>query len=81
VLAVIAFNLTRAAAALSGPALAKATTGTIRRTLIGVPARIARSARPLTLHSNQLALANPLDRTVHPDLRTTTDQLTDRPQT
>src|SRR6476619_6269475 len=50
VLAVVAFNLTRAAAALSGPALAKATTGTIRRTLIGVPARIAGSARTLTLH-------------------------------
>jgi len=50
VLAVIAFNLTRAAAALSGPALAKATTGTIRRTLIEVPARIAGSARTLTLH-------------------------------
>ena len=50
VLAVIAFNLTRAAAALSGPRLAKATTGTIRRTLIVVPARIAGSARTLTLH-------------------------------
>ena len=50
VLAVIAFNLTRAAATLSGPRLAKATTGTIRRTLIVVPARIAGSARTLTLH-------------------------------
>jgi hypothetical protein len=50
VLAVVAFNLTRAAAALSGPRLAKATTGTIRRTLIVVPARIAGSARTLTLH-------------------------------
>jgi len=50
VLAVIAFNLSRAAAALSGPRLAKATTGTIRRTLIVVPARIAASARTLTLH-------------------------------
>jgi hypothetical protein len=48
VLAVMAFNLTRAAA-LSGSRLAKATTGTIRRTLIGVPARIAGSARTLTL--------------------------------
>ena len=36
VLAAMAFNLTRAAAALSGPQLAKATTGTIRRTLIVV---------------------------------------------
>ena len=50
VLAVMAFNLTRAAATLSGSRLAKATTGTIRRTLIGVPARIAGSARTLTLH-------------------------------
>jgi len=50
VLAVIAFNLTRAAAATSGPQLARATTATIRRTLIGVPARVASSARRLTLH-------------------------------
>lgn len=50
VLAAIAFNLTRAAATLTGPALAKARTATIRRTLITVPARIARSARRLTLH-------------------------------
>ena len=44
VLAVIAFNLTRATAALTGPRLARATTGTVRRILIGVPARIATSA-------------------------------------
>jgi hypothetical protein len=50
VLAVMAFNLTRAAATLTGPALAKATTATIRRSLINVPARIATSARRLTLH-------------------------------
>ncbi|WP_338890470.1 IS1380 family transposase [Rhodococcus sovatensis] len=51
VCAVMAFNLTRAAATLTGePTLAKATTGTIRRTLISVPARIAYSARRLTLH-------------------------------
>lgn len=50
VLAVIAFNLTRAAATLTGPALAKSRTATIRRTLITVPARIASSARQLTLH-------------------------------
>jgi hypothetical protein len=53
VLAVMAFNLTRAAAALSGPALAKATTATIRRKLIHVPARIAASARRITLHLPQ----------------------------
>jgi hypothetical protein len=50
VLAIIAFNLTRAAATLTGPALAKVRTATIRRTLISVPARIASSARRLTLH-------------------------------
>jgi Transposase DDE domain group 1 len=50
VLAVIAFNLTRAAASLAGHGLGKAVTGTIRRTLIAVPARIASSARRLTLH-------------------------------
>jgi len=51
VLAVLAFNLTRAAGALTGqPALAKATTPTIRRKLIHVPARVASSARRLILH-------------------------------
>jgi hypothetical protein len=50
VLAVIAFNLTRTAACLTGPRLARATTGTIRRTLISVPARVATSARRLRLH-------------------------------
>ncbi len=51
--AVIAFNLTRAAATLTGPTLAKATTATIRRKLITVPARIASSARRVTLHLPQ----------------------------
>lgn len=50
VLAVLAFNLTRAAATITGPALAKATTATIRRKLIAVPARVASSARRVTLH-------------------------------
>jgi len=50
VLAVMAFNLTRAAATITGPALAKATTATIRRKLIAVPARVALSARRVTLH-------------------------------
>jgi hypothetical protein len=50
VLAVIAFNLTRAAATLTGPALAKSATATIRRKLIAIPARIASSARRVTLH-------------------------------
>jgi hypothetical protein len=46
VLAVIAFNLTRAAGTITGAALAKATTSTIRRKLVTVPARIASSGRP-----------------------------------
>ncbi len=50
VLAVIAFNLTRTAATITGPALARATTATIRRKLITVPARVATSARRITLH-------------------------------
>ena len=50
VLAVMAFNLTRAAATITGSTLGRARTATIRRTLITVPARIASSARRLTLH-------------------------------
>jgi hypothetical protein len=51
VCAVMAFNLTRAAATLTKTAtLARATTATIRRKLIAVPARIATSARRLHLH-------------------------------
>jgi hypothetical protein len=51
VLAVIAFNLTRAAATLAATTcLARATTATVRRTLIQIPCRIATSARRLTLH-------------------------------
>jgi hypothetical protein len=50
VCAVMAFNLTRAAATLTGLPLTKATTGTIRRRLISVPARLASTARRLTLH-------------------------------
>ncbi|HEX8511366.1 MAG TPA: IS1380 family transposase [Propionibacteriaceae bacterium] len=53
VCAVIAFNLTRTAATLTGPTLAKATTATIRRKLILVPARIACSARRITVHLPQ----------------------------
>ena len=53
VLAVIAFNLTRAAASLTDPQMAKATTATIRRKLITVPARVATSARRITLHLPQ----------------------------
>lgn len=49
----MAFNLTRAAGTLAGNRFTRATTGTIRRTLINVPARLASSARRLTLHLPQ----------------------------
>ena len=50
VCAAMAFNLTRAAGTLASAFHAKATTATIRAQLIVVPARLARSARRLTLH-------------------------------
>lgn len=52
VLAVIAFNITRAAGLIADHAgrLARATTATIRRTLITIPARLARSARRIVMH-------------------------------
>ncbi|MGE9782340.1 IS1380 family transposase [Janibacter sp. G368] len=50
VLAVIAFNLARAAGTVAAPDLARATTATIRRKLITVPARVAASARRITMH-------------------------------
>ena len=53
VLAVIAFNLTRAAATIAASDLARASTATLRRKLITVPARVATSARRITLHLPQ----------------------------
>jgi hypothetical protein len=50
VLAAIAFNLTRTAGILASGPFAKARTGTIRRKLINIPARIASSARKIRLH-------------------------------
>jgi len=50
VAATMAFNLTRAAGALASVIHAKATTATIRAQLINIPARLARSARRLTMH-------------------------------
>jgi hypothetical protein len=50
VLAVIAFNLTRTASTLAAPELARVTTATVRRKLVAVPARVATSARRVTLH-------------------------------
>jgi len=50
VLAAIAFNLTRAAGCAASGVHARATTATIRTQLIGVAARVARSARRLVLH-------------------------------
>jgi hypothetical protein len=53
VLWALAHNLTRAAGCLAGTFHARATTATIRAHLITVPARLARSARRLTLHLPQ----------------------------
>jgi hypothetical protein len=50
VLAAVVFNLTRAVGCLASPFHARATGATIRRHLITVPARLARSARRLALH-------------------------------
>ena len=49
-LAALAHNMTRAAGALTSAFHAKAATATIRDHLINAPARLARSARRLTLH-------------------------------
>jgi len=49
-LAAISFNLTRAGGCAAGPGHARATTPTLRRRLVTVPARIACSARRLVLH-------------------------------
>ena len=49
VMAAMAFNLTRAAGALASLFHARATTATIRRQLINVPARPVRSARRIHL--------------------------------
>ncbi|MER5916368.1 transposase, partial [Streptomyces sp. NPDC001982] len=46
----MAYNLLRATGALASAFHAKATTATLRAHLIHVPARIARSARRITLH-------------------------------
>ncbi len=50
VLATIAFNLSRAVGTLAGTKLGKARSGTIRRKLISIPARISTSARKIVLH-------------------------------
>jgi len=50
ILAVTAFNLTRAAGSICGNQHARTTTGTIRQRLINIAARIATSARKLRLH-------------------------------
>jgi hypothetical protein len=82
VLATMSFNLTRAAGALASPFHAKASTATIRKQLINVPARPVRSARRVQLRSTgQLALGRRLALPVHHRRRTTTSDhtLTTRP--
>jgi hypothetical protein len=50
VIATIAFNLLRATGCLASLFHARATTATLRTQLINIPARLASSARRLTLH-------------------------------
>ena len=58
-LAAIAHNLTRALGALAGHGLANATTSTLRRTLLRLPGRLARSGRRLdAAPARRLALAD-----------------------
>jgi hypothetical protein len=73
VLASMAFNLTRAAGALASLFHARATTATIRRQLINVPARPVRSARRIHLGpaTDELALGRRLGRPVHRHPRAT----------
>lgn len=62
-LAGIAHNLTRALATLAGFGLSNATTSTIRRTLIAIPARLVRSARRAHLrYAAHWPWQQPLDR-------------------
>ena len=49
-LAVTAFDLTKAAATITGSELARKTTATIRRELNSIPARVASSAPRVTSH-------------------------------
>ena len=65
VLWAIAHNLTRAAGALASTFHARATTATIRAHLISIPARLARSARRLTLHMPQQWPWEPAWATLH----------------
>jgi Transposase DDE domain group 1 len=65
VLWAIAHNLTRATGALAGTFHARAHTATIRTHLINVPARLARSARRLTLHLPELWPWQPAWQTLH----------------
>ena len=75
VLAVIAFNLTRAAATITGPALAKATTSTIRRKLIAVPgADLCFGTTRDPAPTDRVALGNRLDAAARSRLRATTDR-------
>ena len=58
-------------AASTAPELAKATTATIRRKLIAVPARVATSARRITLHLPTRGPGRRLDHAVRPGRRPT----------
>ncbi|MBV8992307.1 MAG: transposase [Pseudonocardiales bacterium] len=69
VLWAIAHNLTRAAAVLAGAFHARANTATIRTHLINIPARLARSARRVTLHLPQRWPWQPAWESLHEAIR------------
>ena len=69
--AVIGFDFTRVAATLAAPDLARATTAPVRRTLVQVPCRVAKSARRITLHLPRTGLGDPVDPADHPGHRPT----------
>jgi hypothetical protein len=73
VLAVLAFDLTRAAAILAGMTMAKAITATIRRELVHVPARDrVLGPAPVPAPAQRGALATSVDHAGQRALRTPT---------
>jgi len=78
VLAVMAFNLTRAAATLTGPAMAKATTATIRRKLHSRagPHRVL-GAAPVATPAAWVAMGKRLGHPLHRPVRTTSSSRAD----
>ena len=80
-LAALAHNLTRALATLAGHGLHHATTATIRRTVIAVPARLIRCPPPAPADAPALALAAGAGLVPPADRRHSAADLTGQPLT